>query len=118
MVIAATTPIELDDITTGERLDPVHPGVILNEEFLRPLRMSGAALAVAISVPRNRVSMILKGERAMTSDTALRLGRYFGTTAAFWMNLQSAYDLEITERTHGAAIDSVIDPFDWKAMSA
>jgi len=77
---------------------PVHPGEILAEEFLSPLGMSARALAAAIDVTPARVSDIIAGRRGITADTALRLGRYFGTTAQVWLNLQVNYDLEIASR--------------------
>ncbi len=69
------------------------PGEMLREEFMEPLGLSANALALALRVPANRVTAILKEQRAVTADTAMRLGRYFGTSARFWLNLQQAYDL-------------------------
>jgi addiction module HigA family antidote len=74
-----------------------HPGEVLKQEFLVPLNMSARALADAIFVPANRLTDILRGRRDVSADTALRLGRYFGTTAQFWMNLQAAHDLSRAE---------------------
>lgn len=79
-------------------LPPIHPGEILAEEFLSPLGMSARALAAAIDVTPARISDIIAGRRGITADTALRLGRYFGTTAQVWLNLQTNYDLEIASR--------------------
>src|ERR1051325_11001485 len=70
-----------------------HPGEVLNEEFLKPLGMSVNALAMALRVPATRIGAIVKGERSVTADTALRLARFFGTSAEFWMNLQATHDL-------------------------
>jgi addiction module HigA family antidote len=84
---------------TTNRMRPIHPGEILREEFLAPLKMSANALAAAISVPANRVSTIAIGKRAVTADTALRLARFFGTTPEFWLNLQQAHDLRVAEGT-------------------
>lgn len=70
-----------------------HPGEVLQEEFLRPLGLSARALALAIDVPANRISDIIRQRRGITADTAIRLGRYFKTTPAFWLNLQTAHDL-------------------------
>lgn len=81
-------------------MPPIHPGEILAEE-LEELGLSARAFANAIDVPPNRVSAILNGARAVTADTALRLAAYFGTTAKFWLNLQLAYDLKITEAERG-----------------
>lgn len=81
------------------KMRPVHPGEILKEEFLRPLEMSANALAKAVGVPANRITAILKGERGVSGDTALRLSAFFDTTAQFWMNLQMAYELRRAEKT-------------------
>jgi antitoxin HigA-1 len=72
---------------------PVHPGEILREEFMLPLGLSGYALAKACHVPRTRIERLAREETPVTADTALRLGRYFGTGPEFWMNLQTAFDL-------------------------
>ena len=73
---------------------PIHPGEILREEFLKPLRMTMNQLALALRVPGNRINAIVEGRRSVSADTALRLGRYFGTSPQFWINLQAHYDLE------------------------
>lgn len=80
------------------RLDPIHPGEILEEEFMRPLGLSANAVARAIHVPVTRVSEIVRGRRGVTADTALRLGRFLGTTAELWLGLQSEYDLRVARR--------------------
>lgn len=85
-------------------LPPVHPGEILQEEFLTPLKMSGRALAFALFVTPARISEIISKKRAVTADTALRLGRYFGTTSQFWMNLQMQYDLELAKERSAASL--------------
>jgi addiction module HigA family antidote len=72
---------------------PIHPGEILREEFMVPLDLSGYALAIACQVPRTRIERLAREETPVTADTALRLGRYFGTGPEFWMNLQAAFDL-------------------------
>jgi len=77
------------------KLKPVHPGEILQKEFLKPLGLSQYRLAKDISVPPIRISEIVHGKRAISADTALRFGKYFGNSAKFWLNLQSHYDLEI-----------------------
>jgi len=74
-----------------------HPGEVLREEYLEPLGLSARALAAAIGVPPNRLSEIVRERRALTADTAIRLGRYFGTDARFWINLQVAHDLSKAE---------------------
>lgn len=76
------------------KITPIHPGEILKEEFLKPLELTEYRLAKDVSVPPRRINEIVHGERAITADTALRLGRYFGTSAQFWMNLQTRYDIE------------------------
>ena len=78
-----------------KKLTPIHPGEILSTEFLAPKGLSQSRLARAIKVPPLRVNEICLGKRGITSDTALRLGRYFGVAAEFWMNLQQRYDLEV-----------------------
>lgn len=92
-----------DTVTPGIALDPVMPGAVLKAEFLEPLGLSARALARDIGVPPNRVTAILKGERAVTAETALLLGRRFGTSPEFWMNLQAAHDLELARRATGWA---------------
>lgn len=72
-----------------------HPGEILHAEFLEPLGVSARELGAAINVPANRISEIIRGRRGVSADTALRLGRYFGTTPEFWINLQTAHDLSL-----------------------
>ena len=81
----------------GERelLEPIHPGEILLEEFLKPMGLSQYRLAKDISVDARRINAIVHGERAITPDTALRLARFFGMSERFWMNLQARYDLEV-----------------------
>lgn len=78
----------------SRKISPIHPGEILNEEFLKPLEISQYRVAKDISVPPRRINEIIHGDRAISADTALRLGRYLGTTAQFWLNLQTRYDLE------------------------
>ena len=82
----------------------IHPGEHLGEE-LKELRMSAAELARRLDVPTNRVTEILNGRRAITGDTALRLAHFFGTTAEFWLNLQSLYELRIAQKKAGKSID-------------
>jgi addiction module HigA family antidote len=88
---------------------PIHPGEILADE-LEALDVSPAELARALDVPANRVTQILKGQRAITADTALRLGRWLGTAPQFWLNLQSQYELRIAENESGSAIRRHIKP--------
>ncbi|MBI5438037.1 MAG: HigA family addiction module antidote protein [Nitrosomonadales bacterium] len=80
-------------------LDPIPPGEILLEEFMRPLEISINALARDINVPPNRIGAIVNGKRSITADTALRLGKYFGVSPELWLDLQSDYDLRMAQRT-------------------
>jgi addiction module HigA family antidote len=81
----------------AKKLAPVHPGEILREEFLRPMNLSPYAVAGAIGVPRTRIERLAREETPVTAETALRLAKYFGTTAAFWMGLQAQHDIEKAE---------------------
>lgn len=85
-------------------LDPIHPGEILNEEFMRPLGISINRLARDLHVPPNRIHGIVHGTRAITADTALRLASYFGMAPETWLNLQSEYDLRMVRRASGEEI--------------
>jgi antitoxin HigA-1 len=78
----------------AKKLAPVHPGEVLREEFLVPMKLSPYAVARAIGVPRTRIERLVREETPVTADTALRLAKYFGTTAGFWMGLQAQHDLE------------------------
>lgn len=89
---------------------PVHPGRVLDLEFLGPLGMTSYGLAKAIGVMPPRAYEIVRGDRAVSADTALRLGRYFGTGAEFWINLQSRYDLEVARDRAGDEIERQIRP--------
>jgi addiction module HigA family antidote len=82
-----------------KQLDPIPPGEILREEFMRPLGITVTALARDIGVPANRISQIVNGKRALSADTALRLGKYFGVSPEIWLDLQSEYDLRLVRRT-------------------
>lgn len=77
-----------------ERLDNIHPGEILIEEFLRPMKISAYILSKDIDIPQTRISQIVKGKRRITADTALRLSSYFGNSAKFWLGLQDDFDIE------------------------
>jgi addiction module HigA family antidote len=87
-----------------------HPGEVLSEEFLGPLGMSVNALAIALRVPATRIGAIVKGERSVTADTALRLARFFGTSPEFWINLQAMHDLTKARLQGGAAIERDVRP--------
>lgn len=94
-------------IDIGERLSPIHPGEILNEEFLLPMKVTQYRLAKAIGVDPRRIHSIVHGERSITAETALLLSRFFGNSAAFWLGLQSQYDLEVTEDNMAQRLDAV-----------
>jgi antitoxin HigA-1 len=87
--------------------DPIHPGEILLEEFLRPLGISQYRLAQAIGVPPRRINEIVHGKRAISPDTALRLSRALGTSDRFWMNLQTRYDLDVQLEYHRDELDKI-----------
>jgi addiction module HigA family antidote len=91
-------------------MPPIHPGETLREDFLKPLGLSANRLAMELIVPVTRVNDIVRGKRAITADTALRLARYFGSTPQFWMNLQANYDLERAEDARGREIAGRIQP--------
>lgn len=97
-------------MSTKDLLDPITPGEILREDFMEPLGISINQLARDLAVPPNRVSEIVNGKRAITADTALRLQRYFGVEAQFWLNLQSEYDLRIIKRKIWPDIEQRIIP--------
>ncbi|MGD9079209.1 MAG: HigA family addiction module antitoxin [Desulfobacterales bacterium] len=92
----------------GKKLPPIHPGEILMEEFLKPMGISQYRLAKDITVPPRRINEIVHGKRAITADTALRLGRFFGMSPHFWLNLQTRYDLEITEDSLANRLDQEV----------
>jgi addiction module HigA family antidote len=94
----------------NQRIPFPHPGDTIREDYLQPLGLSANKLAMELQVPATRVSEILNGRRGITADTALRLARYFNTTARFWLNLQSSYDLAIAEKTSLAEIARSIRP--------
>lgn len=89
---------------TEKQLPPIHPGEILLEEFLKPMEISQYRLAKAISAPPRRINEIVHGKRAVTADTALRLGRFFNMSPQFWLNLQTRYDLEVAEENLAARL--------------
>ena len=94
----------------NKKFAPIHPGEILPEEFLEPLDLSQYRLAKSISVPPRRINEIVHGKRAITADTALRLGRFFDTTARFWINLRNRYDLELATDALGDRLDKEVSP--------
>jgi addiction module HigA family antidote len=92
----------------ARNLTPVHPGEVLAEEFLSPLGVTQYRLAKDTSVPARRVNEIVKGERAITADTALRFAKYFGTSDLFWLNLQARYDLEVQRDRLGRRLETEV----------
>lgn len=91
---------------------PIHPGEIIREEYLVPLNMTAHALSVELRAPASRIGEIVRGRRAITPDTALRLARCFGTTAQFWLNLQSSFDLKQAEEKIGKKINEEVRPLE------
>ncbi len=99
-----------------EKIDPVHPGEILLEEFLKPLGISQYKLAKDISVPPRRVNEIVQGKRSISADTALRLSRYFGLSERFWLNLQSRYDLDVEKDKLNRRLDNEVKVLSLKSV--
>jgi len=91
------------------KFDPVHPGVVLAEDFLKEMEISQYRLAKGIGVPPRRINEIVQGKRSITADTALRLGKFFGMEAQFWMNLQSHYDLEVAKDAIAGKLDREVE---------
>ena len=96
----------------AKKLKPVHPGEIVSEDFMKPYGLSMNRLALDLRVPVTRIADIVAERRGITPDTALRLARYFKTTPQFWLNLQTKYDLEITEDEKLAQIERDVRPFE------
>ena len=92
----------------SDRLPPIHPGEILDEEFLRPMNITQYRLAKAIGVDARRIHAIVHGQRAITAETALLFSRFFGNSAGFWMGLQSQYDLEAAEDRLAERLENVV----------
>lgn len=95
-----------------EKLPPIHPGELLLEDFMKPLGLSQYRVAHDIGVPPLRISQIVNGKRAITADTAIRLGRYFGTSPDVWLRLQARYDLEWAQLEHGERIQQEVKVLD------
>ena len=93
------------------KLDPVHPGEVLLEEFLRPMGISQNRLALGIGVPPRRINEIVLEKRRITADTALRLAKFFGTSAEFWLGLQSQYDLDVTAEELGNRLEKEVKTY-------
>lgn len=94
-------------MTTETKLPPIHPGEILNEEFLGPMKLTQYRLAKAIGVDPRRIHAIVHGERSITAETALLLARFFGNSPSFWMGLQTQYDLEVAQDRLSARLDKI-----------
>ena len=101
---------------TGKTMEPVHPGEILSEEFLTPLKISQYRLAKDINVPPRRINEIVHGKRSITADTALRLSRYFGLSERFWLNLQARYDIEVEKEKLKGRIESEVKVLERKMV--
>ena len=94
-----------------KRLHPIHPGEVLLEEFLKPMGLSQNKLALNIGVPPRRINEIVLGKRRITADTALRLAKFFGTSAEFWLGLQSQYDLDVTAEELGERLNQEVKAY-------
>lgn len=94
-----------------KKLHPIHPGEVLCEEFLKPMSISQNRLALNIGVPPRRINEIVLGKRGITADTALRLAKFFGTSAEFWLGLQSQYDLDVTAEKLGERLKKEVRAF-------
>ena len=100
------------------KLPPIHPGEVLKEEFILPLKLSINSLARELHVAPNRISHIVNGKRSITAETALRLAAFFATSPEFWMNLQALYDLEVTSAQKSAEIKKQIRRFKYPSASS
>lgn len=94
------------------KLKPLHPGEVLLEEFLRPMNLSQNRLALSVSVPPRRINEIVLGKRGVTADTALRLARFFGVSAQFWLGLQMDYELDKAEDVLAKRLDREVSPYE------
>jgi len=94
-------------LTTIDKIAPIHPGEVLMEDFIEGFGITQNKVAVLIGVPPRRINEIVHGQRAITADTALRLGKLFGTSAQFWLNLQAQYDLDLAEDRVAEQIDAI-----------
>lgn len=95
-------------MTITDKIAPIHPGEVLMEDFIEGFGITQNKLAVSIGVPPRRINEIVHGKRGITADTALRLGKLFGTTAQFWLNLQTLYDLDLAEDRAAEQIDAIV----------
>jgi len=101
---------DFSGVAIGKRLAPVHPGDVLLSDFIKPMGISRYRVAKNIHVPQRRIDLICRGDAAVSADMALRLGRFFGTTPEFWINLQAQYDLEVAARATGKEIARAVVP--------
>ncbi len=104
--------MDFSDVSTGRKLKPVHPGEILLKDFIEPMALTRYKVAKGTGVAQRRIDEICAGQRAMTADTALRLGRFFGMDAQIWMNLQGQYDLEVAQRELKKRLDREVTPLE------
>ena len=102
----------------ARKLPPIHPGEILREDFMKPLGISMNRLALDLHVPVTRIAEIVHSRRSITPDTALRLGRYFNTSARFWLNAQAAYDLEAAQDELQQSVDRDVRPLAGRAQAS
>ena len=102
--------VDFSDVATGSRLPPIHPGEILRDEFLEPMDISVYKLAKALKVSRPRLNDLVLGRRSVSTDTALRLGRYLGTSPEFWLALQTRYDLDAAAPMLRPLIEREVQP--------
>ena len=102
--------VDFRGVTSGRSLPPIHPGEILRDEFLAPMNITVYQLAKALKVSRPRLNDVVLARRSVTTDTALRLSRYFGTTPEFWINLQTRYNLDVAEHTTRTTIEQEVEP--------
>lgn len=96
----------------ADKLSPIHPGEVLLEEFIKPMKLSQNRLAICIGVDARRINEIVLRKRSITADTALRLGRFFGNSPQFWLGLQTQYDLDIAEDQLGKRLDREVRPLE------
>jgi antitoxin HigA-1 len=94
-----------------KKITPVHPGEVIREDYLKPLGLSVNKLAISLGVPATRIGEIVNGRRAITSDTALRLARFFGTTPEFWLSMQTGYELEKAKDELSGIIERTVHPY-------
>ncbi|MEZ5647969.1 MAG: HigA family addiction module antitoxin [Alphaproteobacteria bacterium] len=102
--------IKLDDIVTGKKIPPIHPGQILLHDVIEPLGITPYRLAKDLSVPLTRITNIIAGNRSITAETAFRLSRYLGTSAEFWLGLQSQYELDVVRDKLGKIVTKEVTP--------